>query len=97
MNVSRMGRPRIQTVRPKTRGWEPTLTQIAERANRLWHHDGCPAVSELGYWLQARAELKKEHREMVAAEDYATRAAAGLENSSTSNRRSNTVRAGALR
>jgi hypothetical protein len=73
-----MGKPRIQTVQRKARGWEPTLTQIAQRANDLWHQEGCPATSELGYWLRARQELKDEYWAMVSMEDSTTRAVIGI-------------------
>jgi hypothetical protein len=74
-----MGKPRIQTVPRKIRGWEPTLTQIAHRANDLWHHDGCPATSELGYWLRARQELKQEYSQMMSLEESTVRAMVGIE------------------
>jgi hypothetical protein len=73
-----MEQPRGLTVRGKSRRWEPTLTQVAERANRLWHQDGCPATSELGYWMRAKEQLKQEHVNLVATEDFATRATVGM-------------------
>jgi len=73
-----MGKPRTPTVHRKARGWEPTLTQIAERANTLWHQDGCPSTSELGYWLQARQELKQEYSQMISVEDSTMRAVVGV-------------------
>jgi hypothetical protein len=73
-----MGKPRTQTVHRKAPGWEPTFTQIAERANTLWHLDGCPATSELSYWLQARQELKQEYLQMISMEESTTRAIVGI-------------------
>jgi hypothetical protein len=43
-------------------GWEPTLTELAQRANVLWQRDGCPDGSDLSYWLRARKELFEEHK-----------------------------------
>jgi len=73
-----IGQLKAHTNRGKSRRWEPTLTQVAERANRLWHQDGCPATSELGYWLRAKEQLKQEHLSLVSTEDFATRATVGL-------------------
>lgn len=47
--------------------WEPTLTDIARRANLLWHQDGCPLSSDLVYSIQARQQLAAEHAQLVAA------------------------------
>ncbi len=74
-----MGKPRTPAVFRKLRGWEPTFTQIAHRANELWHQDGCPATSELGYWLRARQELKHEYAQMISIEESTVRATAGIE------------------
>jgi hypothetical protein len=73
-----MGKPRAEFVIGQASGWEPTLTQVAERANALWHEDGCPAAPELGYWLRARAELKEEHRRLIAAENATATAVVGM-------------------
>jgi hypothetical protein len=64
--------------RRRRRGWEPTLTQLAERANLLWQQDGCPDGSEVGYWVRAREQLKAERAALAEAEDFPVRAAAGL-------------------
>lgn len=73
-----MGKPRAEISSGKSRAWEPTLTQIAERANTLWHEDGCPSVSELGYWLRARTELKQEYHRLVTIEEATDRAVIGI-------------------
>jgi hypothetical protein len=61
--------------RTKVRGWEPTLTQLAERANKLWHQDGCPAVPEVTYWMRARQELIEEHNRVARQTPERPRAA----------------------
>lgn len=47
--------------------WEPTLTDIAHRANLLWHQDRCPLSSDLVYSIRSRQQLAAEHAQLVAA------------------------------
>ena len=62
----------LPTARSKAKGWQPTLSQIAERADSLWHRDECPLGQELHYWMEARQQLQREraqrmHREIPSA------------------------------
>jgi hypothetical protein len=47
--------------------WEPTLTEIAHRANVLWHQDGCPLSPDLVYSVRARRQLTAEHIQLMTA------------------------------
>jgi hypothetical protein len=68
----------VARTRRRRRSWEPTLTQLAQRANELWEQAGCPDGSEIGFWAQAREQLKAERRRIIEAEEFPARAAAGM-------------------